>query len=147
MEENEQRDYLQGLAVEADSHQRRAQDIQNQMQALQMAEMEMEKTSEALKNLKGNQATMFSLGSGMFIGGELKSVDKILVNVGANTMMEMDVEGALKFIEDRKKEISDAKEDLIKGMQALAARLKDIDNEARRIMGSRGPGSAGIGGA
>ena len=147
MEENEQRDYLQGLAVEADNHQRRAQDIQNQMQTLQMAEMEMEKTTEALKNLKGNQAAMFSLGSGMFISGELKSVDKVLVNVGANTMVEMNVEGALKFIEDRKKEISDAKEDLIKGMQALAARLKDIDNEARKIMGSRGPGSAGIGGA
>ena len=55
MEENEQRDYLQGLAVEADNHQRRAQEIQNQMQALQMAEIEMEKTAEALKNLKGNQ--------------------------------------------------------------------------------------------
>lgn len=147
MEENEQRDYLQGLAVEADNYQRRAQDIQNQMQALQMAEMEMEKTAEALKNLEGNQATMFSLGSGMFIGGELKSVDKILVNVGANTIVEMDMEGALKFIEDRKKEIADAKEDLIKGMQAIAARLRDIDNEARRIMGNRGPGSAGIGGA
>jgi prefoldin alpha subunit len=134
MNENEERDHLQNLAVEADAHQRRAQDIQNQMQTLQMLEVEMEKTEEALKNLKEGKNALFNLGSGMFISGEMKDTNKILVNVGSNILIEMNVDNALRFTTERKKEVSEAKEELIKGMQAISVRLNEIDTEARAII-------------
>ncbi|MEM2974058.1 MAG: prefoldin subunit alpha [Candidatus Micrarchaeia archaeon] len=146
MNEKEQKEYLQDLAIEADIHQRRAQDIQNQMQALQMAETEMERTVEALKNLKERNNTLFSLGSGIFVNAELKGIDKLLVNVGSNVMVEMSIEEALEFIDERKKEVNAAKEDLLKGMQAISHRLKEIDTEARKIISRSQPGAGATGG-
>jgi len=135
MDEIEQRKQLQSLAAEADVHQRRAQELQNQMQALQMADAEVEKTTEALNNLKENKTTMFSLGAGIFVKGEMKEISKLLVNVGSNTLVEMDAGKALKFLEERKDEINKGREELLKGMQALSNRLRAIDIEAREIIG------------
>ena len=137
MDEIEQRKQLQSLAAEADVHQRRAQEMQNQMQALQMADVEVEKTTEALNNLKENKTTMFSLGAGMFVKGEMKDISKLLVNVGSNTLIEMDAENALKFLGERKDEIDKGREELLKGMQALSNRLRAIDVEARSIIGKQ----------
>lgn len=135
MEAEEKRGYIQNLAVEADAHQRRGQELQNQMQSLQMAEVEMKKTEEALKNLKEKGTALFSLGSGVFVGGELKNANKILVNVGSEVLVEMDVASTLKFITERGKEIGAAKEELLKAMQAISNRLREIDMEARELIG------------
>jgi prefoldin alpha subunit len=135
MEAEEKRGYIQNLAVEADAHQRRGQELQNQMQSLQMAETEMKKTEEALKNLKEKGTALFSLGSGVFVGGEIKNANKILVNVGSEVLVEMGVASTLKFITERGKEIGTAKEELLKAMQAISNRLREIDMEARQIMG------------
>ena len=143
MNEKERRDALQGLAMEADAHQRRAQEIQNQMQTLQMVEAEMEKTAEALKSLKEKGNALFTLGSGMFVSGEMKNTNKVLVNIGSNVLMEMGVDDALKFISERKSEVADARDELIQGMQAVSARLGDIDTEARKIVGQAGGEGAG----
>ena len=45
------REQLQRLAMEAEYHQRQAQDLQAQIQSLQQLEMELERTKEALGSL------------------------------------------------------------------------------------------------
>ena len=135
MEDEEKRGYMQNLAMEADAHQKRGQELQNQMQSLQMAEMEMHKTRDALKNLKEKGSALFSLGSGVFVSGELKNTNKILVNIGSNVLVEMDVDRTLKFIEEREKEVDQAKEELLKAIQVISGRLREIDTEARKLIG------------
>jgi len=135
MEDEEKREYIQNLAVEAETYQKRGQELQNQMQSLQMAEMEMQKTIEALKNLKENGTALFSLGSGVFVSGELKNTNKILVNIGSNVLVEKDIDSTLKFIGEREKEVDEAKKELLKAMQVISGRLREIDVEARKLIG------------
>lgn len=122
------------LAAEANYHQRYAQDIQNQMQALNQVEGEMDRTLQALAALKNDKTSMFNIGSGVFVTGELKSVNKLLLNVGANVLIEKDIPAATAFLEEKKKELDAARQELLQSMQAISARLKSIDSEARRLL-------------
>lgn len=131
--ENFQEQFEQ-LAAEASYHQQYAREIENQMRAIAQVETEINKTIEALKSLKENNISLFNLGSGVFVKGELKETNKLLMNVGANVFVENSVEDTIKFLEEKKKELEDAKNDLIKSMEAISNRLKEIDLEARRIM-------------
>ncbi|MCS7109674.1 MAG: prefoldin subunit alpha [Candidatus Micrarchaeota archaeon] len=122
------------LAAEASYHQHYAREIENQMRAIAQVESEINKTIEALRNIKENNTSLFSIGSGIFVRGELKQANKVLVNVGANIFIENSVEDTIKFLEEKKKELEEAKNELIKSMETIASRLKEIDIEARRIM-------------
>ncbi len=135
MDEKGKREVLETLAAEASYHQREAQDIQNQIQTLQTIETEISRTTEALNNLKEKKTTLFNLGAGVFVKGEMKETNKLLLNIGANVLVEKDVDGAIKFLEEKKKEITEAREEMIKGMQSISDRLREIDIEARKMMG------------
>ncbi|VVB73595.1 Prefoldin subunit alpha [uncultured archaeon] len=124
------------LAAEANYHQRYAQDIQNQMQALNQVEAEMDRTLQALASLKDGKSSMFNIGSGVFVRGELKQVNRLMLNVGANVMVEKDPAGATEFLNEKKKELADARQELLQSMHAISSRLKEIDDEARRILKS-----------
>ncbi|MEM4159914.1 MAG: prefoldin subunit alpha [Candidatus Micrarchaeia archaeon] len=125
------------LAAEASYHQHYAREIENQMRAIAQVEAEINRTIEALRALKENNLTLFNIGSGIFIKGELKETNKLLMNVGANVFAETSVEDAIKFLEGKKKELDEAKNDLIKSMEAISNRLKEIDIEARRMMAEK----------
>ncbi|MEM3369400.1 MAG: prefoldin subunit alpha [Candidatus Micrarchaeia archaeon] len=122
------------LAAEASYHQHYAHEIENQMRAIAQVEAEINKTIDALQALKENNLTLFNLGSGIFVKGELKQTNRLLMNVGANIFAETSIEDSIKFLEGKKKELEEAKNDLIKSMEAISNRLKEIDIEARRIM-------------
>jgi prefoldin alpha subunit len=122
------------LAAEASYHQHYAKEIENQMRAIAQVEGEIDRTLQALKELKTGQTSLFNIGSGIFVKGETKEVEKLLVNVGANVFIENTPEQAISFLEEKKKELNEAKEDLVKSMEAISNRLKEIDIEARRLM-------------
>jgi len=122
------------LAAEANYHQRYAQDIQNQMQALNQVEAEMDRTLQALASLKDGKSSMFNIGSGVFVKGELKQVNKLMLNVGANVLVEKDPAGATEFLNEKKEELKAARQELLQSMQAISSRLREIDAEARRIL-------------
>jgi len=122
------------LAAEASYHQHYAQEIENQMRAIAQVEGEIDRTLQALKEIQTGKTSLFNLGSGIFIKGEIKEVEKLLVNVGANVFVENTPEQAISFLEEKKKELDEAKEDLVKSMEAISNRLKEIDIEARRLM-------------
>jgi len=122
------------LAAEASYHQHYAQEIENQMRAIAQVEGEIDRTLQALKEVQTGKTSLFNIGSGIFIKGEIKEVEKLLVNVGANVFVENTPEQAISFLEEKKKELNEAKEDLVKSMEAISNRLKEIDIEARRLM-------------
>jgi len=134
MDEHTKREALETLAAEANYHQRQAQDIQNQIQTLQSIESEINRTTDVLKNLKEKNTTLFSLGSGIFVKGEMKETNKLLLNVGANVLIETDADGATKFLEGKKAELDQARDEMLQGMQTISGRLREIDIEARRMI-------------
>lgn len=124
---------LRELVSEAEFHQRQANEIRNQIIALQNIENEINRSEEAIKNLKEKTISLFTLGSGVFVSGEVKDANKVLVNVGAGIVVEKSIDEALEFFKERKKEIAEAKEELLKEIGAISERLKGIDKEAREI--------------
>ncbi len=127
------------LAAEASYHQHYAKEIENQMKAIAQVESEMDRTIQALKNAKDDNTSLFNIGSGVFIKGQLKDTNKLLLNVGANVFVESSTQDSIAFLTEKKKELEDAKNDLIKSMEAISNRLKEIDVEARRLMKEQAP--------
>ena len=99
------RGHLEQLAAEATQHQRQAQEVQNQIQSLNSVEAEINKTTEALENLSDNQTTLFNIGSGVFIKGDLKDTKQVMLNIGSNVFVQKDIESSVKFLEEKKKEV------------------------------------------
>jgi len=129
---------LKELAMEAEWQQQHARDIQDQLQNIQNIEVEVFRTSEALKNLKEKGVSLFSLGSGVFSKGEMKEINRLLVNVGANVLVEKNVDEAIVFLDDRKKELEDVRNNLLNEMKGISTRLRDIDATARKFIGDNG---------
>lgn len=128
------REQMESLAAEAEWQQQQARGFQEQLQNLQNIELELDRTAEALKNLKEKQAGLFNLSSGVFVNAELRNINKLLVNVGAGVLVEKDIDGTLQFLNERKKEVGDARNELMKGMQTITSRLREIDVEARKLI-------------
>ncbi len=125
---------IRELAAEAEFHQTQANEIRNQIIALQNIENEISRSEEAIKNLKEGNVSLFSIGSGIFVRSTLKNVDKVLVNVGHNVIVEKTIDDSLAFLDERKKEIAEAKGELLKQIGIISERLKSIDKEAREII-------------
>jgi prefoldin alpha subunit len=125
---------IRELAEEAEFQQRQANEIRNQIITLQNIENEILRSEEAIKNLKEGNVSLFSIGSGIFVKGALKNVDKVLVNVGHGIIIEKTIDDSLTFLSERKKEIAEAKDELLKQIGIISERLKSIDKEAREII-------------
>ena len=127
------------LAAEASYHQHYAKEIESQMRAIAQVESEMDRTIQALKSAKDDNTSLFNIGSGVFVKGQLKDTNKLLLNVGANVFIESSAQDSIGFLTVKKKELEDAKNDLIKSMETISNRLKEIDVEARRLMKEQAP--------
>jgi prefoldin alpha subunit len=128
---------LKKLAMEAEWQQQQARDIQGQLQNIQTIEIEMFRTSEALKSLKEKGVSLFSLGSGVFAKGELKDINRLLVNVGSNILVEKSIDETIIFLDERKKEIEEIRENLMNEMRQISARLREIDEAAKEYITKR----------
>jgi len=62
---------------------------------------------ESLQALKNNKELFLPLGSDIFVFSEVKDLNSILVNVGSNIFLEMNLEEAEEFINRRISEIEE----------------------------------------
>lgn len=74
------------------------------------------------------QDTYANIGGGVFIKASPAQGEKVLVGVGANYVIEMDINYAINYIGDRIKEIEDLKSKLESQSAEIAKRVTDIDN-------------------
>ncbi|MCG2863250.1 MAG: prefoldin subunit alpha [Vulcanisaeta sp.] len=91
---------------------------------------ELRSAKDMLSILKtGNaQDTYAGIGGGVFIKALPVQGEKVLVNVGANYVIEMDVQQAIDYIESRIKEFEDLRSKLDAQLTEIARRISDIDN-------------------
>ena len=74
------------------------------------------------------QDTYAGVGGGVFIKASPAQGEKVLVSVGANFVVEMDVSYAINYIEERIKEFEDLRSKLDAQSADIAKRITDIDN-------------------
>ncbi len=74
------------------------------------------------------QDTYAGVGGGVFIKASPTQGEKVLVSVGANFVVEMDVSYAINYIDSRIKEFEDLRSKLDSQSADIAKRINDIDN-------------------
>jgi len=90
--------------------------------------LEIESTLNSIGEIKksGGENILLPIGSTVHIKGELKKVDKMIVELGANTAMESTVEGTKKILEKRKKVLQD-------GLAVLEKEIVNLNNEIMKL--------------
>lgn len=72
--------------------------------------------------------TYAEIGGGIFIRASPAQGERVLVSVGANYVVEMDVQSAINYIGDRIKELEDLRNKLNAQASDVSKRINDIDN-------------------
>ena len=85
---------------------------------------------ESLQILKSNKELFLPIGSNLFVFSEIKDLNSILVNVGGNVFLEMNVEEAENFLNKRINEI----EKEIKNLTLYAQSIQNYINEILQKM-------------
>ncbi|MDI9619669.1 MAG: prefoldin subunit alpha [Candidatus Nezhaarchaeota archaeon] len=104
---------------------------------------EMENTVQAideLGKLSQETETLFLLGANAYAKGKITETRRILVNIGADLLVEKSLEDARKFFESR---IEGLKKVVVETQQQLASvtgRLSKLEPELRKVAESQGGG-------
>lgn len=85
---------------------------------------------DALKNLSSESETisLVPLGIGVYAKSIISPVNKVLVNIGANVVVEKKKDDATNFVEQRIKEFDIASKQLASQKQQISQRMMDIQN-------------------
>jgi len=85
---------------------------------------------ESLQALKNTKELFLPLGSDVFVFSEVKNLNSILVNVGNNIFLEMNLEEAEEFLKRRISEI----EEEINNVTLYAQSIQNYINELLRTL-------------
>ncbi|MCW1296517.1 MAG: prefoldin subunit alpha [Candidatus Parvarchaeota archaeon] len=107
MENKEKEDMLKQRAFEFEVLRERAQTLEDQILNLEMKRNELEIVSGSLDEIKDkkDKEILVPLGSGVFLRGKLLESEKVLINVGANVIVEKSLEEAKNIITSQIEEI------------------------------------------
>ncbi|MFH1276127.1 MAG: prefoldin subunit alpha [Candidatus Woesearchaeota archaeon] len=111
--------------------------LQEHAEMLNQRNSELEITKESLaeiKNTKANTEILAPLADGIFMKTELKENQKLMLNVGADTVVEKDVEEVITLIEEQKKQITIKVIEVEEIMQELQRQSMNIYQELEKHM-------------
>jgi prefoldin alpha subunit len=100
-------------------------EINTRESLLARAVMESRAALEAIRSFRINEASDFlvPIGGGVFMEASAKPPDKLIVNIGANVMVEKTKDSTTNFLEERTKEIESAISNLEAQKAELAKRI------------------------
>jgi len=133
----EDRRRLSQLSYEAQMLQGQGENVQEQLNALAALVAQLQAAIESLKVLKernGGADGFVPIGAGVLAPAKINN-GAVLVEVGANVLIEKPCDEAINNLEARLKETLEAQEKMQHGALNLGRRLREIDLEAREIIG------------
>ena len=102
------------IANELQVQQAKGEAIRKQMEAMQTSLMELGSAIDAVNNIKKAKGdTLVPLGSGVYLSCPKLAVDRVIINIGANVMIQKKPDEAVKILETRQKKLNS----IIKAMQ------------------------------
>lgn len=128
------REEIQKIAIEAENMQRMQKAVKDQIVALSMASLEASVTINSLENLKGDENSLVSLGSGVFSHGKVGNIDMVLVDMGGGIYGEV---ARSKAIDILKKRIEDTRTIMMKlegDLHKIESSLIELESKARKFI-------------
>ena len=110
----------QELMFKLQMFEQQIQGIQQQMQAVEKAIIDMDALNLGLDELKGkkDQEIMASIGRGIFVKAKLLSED-LTVDIGRKNFVKKSIPDTQKIIAEQVEKLNDAKNDLEKAMENI----------------------------
>ena len=119
------------------------QRLMQQIQQLQQNLQEMEKHISDLARLKNNlnsiskieegQETLMPLGSGIFIHGEIKNTQQVIMNVGTNICINKTIIKTLETVDNQMNEVSNVAIQMEQEIEKTSSRIEQIQEEFQKI--------------
>lgn len=114
---------LKELAQQAQVLEEQINDLNTTMEALDVLEKTEEKTE-----------LLVPVSQGIFAKTTLKENDKLLVNVGANVVVDKNVKQTKEIIADRLKRMQEFNNQTVENMEALNSRAKELLAELQSMV-------------
>lgn len=112
--------------------------FQKQIELIENQVIELETSKQSLSdigNTKTGSEILVPLNNGIFAKAELKDNKKLLVNVGASTVVTKTVSQVSELISGQIDEIVNAREEIISQLNTLVANANRIRDEIRKLAG------------
>jgi prefoldin alpha subunit len=132
---------VNGIANEMQLQQARGEVIRQQIQQMQRNILEISSAVDALNNLKKAKSdTLVPIGAGVLISCPKPTSDRVIIEIGANIMVEKKPEEAVKMLQERQKKIMEAVEESQKGLNDVVRAIERLTERASLIAaeGERG---------
>ncbi|VVB99829.1 Prefoldin subunit alpha [uncultured archaeon] len=130
---------LNRLAAELQVQQSNGEAIRQQIQAMQSSLLEIGAAMNAVQNLKKVKGdTLVPLGAGVFLSCPKPDPERVVINIGANVMVQKKPEEAVKLLEERQKAIRDAISSAQQDLEQAVSAIDEIKKRANSIAAEEG---------
>jgi len=127
-------DELNAIANELQMQQTRGEAIRQQMGQMQQTVIEIGSAMEAITNLKKAKGdTLVPIGAGVFVSCPKPDPDRVLINIGANLMVNKKPEDAVKMLEDRQKKVREAMQEAQNELQQIVRMIEELTGRGNAL--------------
>ncbi|MEM3396424.1 MAG: prefoldin subunit alpha [Thermoplasmata archaeon] len=125
---------VQAYLIQLEEYEKNMNVLANQQELMRKSLEEHLKVLETLKNfaaLEKETEILIPLGAGVFLPGNSKNMDRVIINIGGNIFMEAKMEKATEMVEKRANGIKEAIEKISRQMAAIEREAGKITNLLR----------------
>lgn len=127
----------QEIYAEYQAIEQHVKQLQKQLEVLTNQLMEMTATGRSLEELdktEPGKEILVPLSSGIFVKGNLKNTSELLVNVGANVVVEKDLISAKKLINGQLEEMKKLHMRLVEDLEKTLGKASELESELKTIL-------------
>ena len=139
-EDTSDEERLNSLVMEARILESTFNELSARQNMLERALLENRAALEAIKGLTDQKPTeaLLQIGAGVLVRASPPSVDSVLVNVGANVVIEKTREEATAYLEARAREVEQSVVSLLNQRNEIAERLESDRQSLQAMLGRQG---------
>lgn len=122
---------LNRVANELQLQQQRGEAIRQQMQQMQASAIEIGSAIDTIENLgKAKGDALLPIGAGVYVSCPKPNPERVVMNAGANLLLQKKPEEAIKALKERQKRIGDAMESMQREMGLVVREIERLTNTA-----------------
>lgn len=125
---------LQALQLYLNEYTQQGEVLGRQLDILMRQKMEASAAIEALQEIRnqGEGTVLFPLGGGATIRARVMDPDRVLVNIGADIIVQRTNSEAVEFLEDRIRELEVLERKISESLQKIRTQVNEIAREIER---------------
>jgi len=90
-------------------------------------------TLENVRNLESGKEILIPLGGDAFITAKVSEVKKIMISVGAKTIIEKDTDGAIEMLDKRLDNLNQMNQNIVQGITNLQQQAEIMNQKIQQL--------------